>query len=272
MGNDRREFGDPAGTSVFGAALREHRHRRGLSQEDLADATRGRVAVRTISDLERGVARRPRAATLRLLAEALGLVGPQLTEFQATARPARPPAAAAAAVTRVAAVDRGQLTGQFADRPMATGRPPATDGTEAAYRAQLASRAGVTAAETNGAAWPQAAGWAQAGGQAGFTGMLAPVIIVAGSAHLAGMEPLLSGAADCLIVVAGGRVLPVGARLTALEGAAPAGGAALPGAAAPPGPGATALPGTAAAPGAALPQPAARTVRRAPRVRPRRRP
>jgi transcriptional regulator with XRE-family HTH domain len=272
MGNDRREFGDPAGLSVFGAALREHRHRGGLSQEDLADATRGRVAVRTISDLERGVARRPRAATLRLLAEALGLAGLQLTEFQAAARAARPPAAdtaarpsAAAAVTWAAAVAQGQLTGQF------TGRPTATAGAEAAYRAQLASRAGIAsrariaAAETNGAAWPEAAGWAQAGGQAGFAGMLTPVIIVAGSACLAGMEPLLSGAADCLIVVTGGRVLPVGARLTALEGAAPSGGAPLPG---------TAVPsGTAAAPGAtAPPQPAARTVRRAPRARPRRRP
>jgi transcriptional regulator with XRE-family HTH domain len=281
MGNDRREFGDPAGPSVFGIALREHRHRRGLSQEDLADATRGRVAVRTISDLERGVARRPRAATLRLLAEGLGLAGPQLTEFQAAARAARPPAAATAAVTRAEAVARGQLSSQLTSRPPATGRPPATDGAEAAYRAQLASRAGSasragTAAETNGAPWPEAARWAQAGGQAGFTGMLAPVIIVAGSAHLAGMEPLLSGAADCLIVVAGGRVLPAGARLTALEEAAPSGGPALPGGVALPGatvlPGATAPPGTAAEPGAAPPQPSARTLRRAPRARSRRRP
>jgi hypothetical protein len=39
------------------------------------------VAVRTISDLERGVARRPRWETARLLAVALGLGGPELDVF-----------------------------------------------------------------------------------------------------------------------------------------------------------------------------------------------
>src|ERR1700749_4857521 len=109
MGNDRREPGDPAGVSVFGTALRLQRHRRGLSQEDLADATHGRVAVRTISDLERGVARRPRAETLRLLAEAFGLAGADLAEFQAAGRGPRP---ATAAVTRAESGSRAPAAGQ----------------------------------------------------------------------------------------------------------------------------------------------------------------
>ena len=53
MSGNRQKSG-PAGASAFGAALRRHRCRLGLSQEDLADATHGGVAVRTISDLERG--------------------------------------------------------------------------------------------------------------------------------------------------------------------------------------------------------------------------
>jgi transcriptional regulator with XRE-family HTH domain len=70
--------GSSADVGAFGNTLRLHRRRLGLSQEDLADATRGGVATRTISDLERGVARRPRAETVRLLAAALGLTGADL--------------------------------------------------------------------------------------------------------------------------------------------------------------------------------------------------
>jgi transcriptional regulator with XRE-family HTH domain len=71
-------------TSVFGRTLKRHREDLGLSQEELADASE--VAARTISDLERGVAQRPRAATVRLLAAGLGLSGTDLEEFTATAR------------------------------------------------------------------------------------------------------------------------------------------------------------------------------------------
>ena len=60
-----------ADVGAFGTALRRHRRNLDLSQEDLAGATHGGVAARTISDLERGVARRPRRETLRLLAAAL---------------------------------------------------------------------------------------------------------------------------------------------------------------------------------------------------------
>jgi transcriptional regulator with XRE-family HTH domain len=43
----------------------------GLTQEELAE--RARLSVRTVSDLERGMASRPYRATVYLLAEALGL-------------------------------------------------------------------------------------------------------------------------------------------------------------------------------------------------------
>jgi transcriptional regulator with XRE-family HTH domain len=75
---------DSAATGVFGATLRRHRTILAWSQEDLAEASR--VAARTISDLERGVAVRPRSATVRLLAEALGLSGDDLAAFRAAAR------------------------------------------------------------------------------------------------------------------------------------------------------------------------------------------
>jgi transcriptional regulator with XRE-family HTH domain len=75
---------DSTATSVFGATLRRHRASLAWSQEDLAEASR--VAARTISDLERGVALRPRSATVRLLAGALDLSGDDLAAFRAAAR------------------------------------------------------------------------------------------------------------------------------------------------------------------------------------------
>lgn len=56
---------------VFGAALRRRRIAAGLSQEELAE--RAGLSVRGISDLERGARTTPRLATLRMLADALGL-------------------------------------------------------------------------------------------------------------------------------------------------------------------------------------------------------
>src|SRR4051794_17636286 len=55
----------------FGELLRRHRRAAGLSQEELA--ARAGVGVRTISDLERGVAGRPYRGTRAQLVEALGL-------------------------------------------------------------------------------------------------------------------------------------------------------------------------------------------------------
>jgi tetratricopeptide (TPR) repeat protein/transcriptional regulator with XRE-family HTH domain len=79
--------GDATAANIFGGALRRHRQRRAWSQEDLADVSG--VAVRTISDLERGVAQQPRSATVRMLAGALGLSGADLAAFKAAARAGR---------------------------------------------------------------------------------------------------------------------------------------------------------------------------------------
>jgi transcriptional regulator with XRE-family HTH domain len=106
--------------SAFGAALRLHRRRLGLSQEDLADATRGGVAARTISDLERGVARRPRAETARLLAAALRLTGADLAGFTAAASAGGGPAAeeAAAELAALALTSLTEASRRLTARPL----------------------------------------------------------------------------------------------------------------------------------------------------------
>lgn len=53
-----------AGGATFGPALRALRDRAGLTQEELAE--RSGLSVRGISDLERGIKRRPHGETVRL--------------------------------------------------------------------------------------------------------------------------------------------------------------------------------------------------------------
>lgn len=74
--------------------LRELRTRAGLGQEELA--ARARVSVRTIRELERGRVSHPQPATMRLLADALGLQGMSRTMFLGSAQAAEE-------------VDRGRL-------------------------------------------------------------------------------------------------------------------------------------------------------------------
>ena len=68
----------------FGALLKRHRGAAGISQEELA--ARAGVGVRTISDLERGVARWPYPSTVTLLAEALQVDEAQRAALEAAAR------------------------------------------------------------------------------------------------------------------------------------------------------------------------------------------
>jgi len=68
----------------FGADLRDLRDAAGLTQEELSE--RSGIAVRTISDLERGVAGNPRQATAVALADGLGLAGDERERFLALAR------------------------------------------------------------------------------------------------------------------------------------------------------------------------------------------
>jgi tetratricopeptide (TPR) repeat protein/DNA-binding XRE family transcriptional regulator len=64
---------------AFGELLQHRRQASGLTQDGLSE--RAGVSVRTICDLECGRRKRPYPQTVRLLAEALGLQGPQLDEF-----------------------------------------------------------------------------------------------------------------------------------------------------------------------------------------------
>jgi transcriptional regulator with XRE-family HTH domain len=74
-----------AGDVGFGGLLRSCRERRFLSQERLAEQSG--LSTRTIRDLETGKVHRPRAASVRLLADALGLEGWECEQFEEAARP-----------------------------------------------------------------------------------------------------------------------------------------------------------------------------------------
>ena len=85
----------------FGDLLRRHRLAAGLTQEALAE--RSGLSRRGISDLERGARTRPQRETVKRLAAALGLAGPNRALFVAAGRrgapAARPRSAPSAAET-----------------------------------------------------------------------------------------------------------------------------------------------------------------------------
>jgi transcriptional regulator with XRE-family HTH domain len=84
---------------TFAGLLGQLRTEAGLSQEELAAAG---VGVRTISDLERGVALTARKDTARLLADALKLIGAARASFDALARGRAAPGASPPLVGGVA--------------------------------------------------------------------------------------------------------------------------------------------------------------------------
>jgi tetratricopeptide (TPR) repeat protein/transcriptional regulator with XRE-family HTH domain len=107
----------------FGPLLRQLRDDAGLTQEELAEAAS--LSPRSISDLERGIHATARPQTARLLADALGLTGPQRAHFEATARGrgsavspvggAGPVGGSAAAATRTLPRDISGFTGRAAE-------------------------------------------------------------------------------------------------------------------------------------------------------------
>jgi transcriptional regulator with XRE-family HTH domain/tetratricopeptide (TPR) repeat protein len=96
----------PAG---FAGLLRGLRREAGLTQEGLAGAAG--LSVRAISYLERGAVGSPQRDTVRLLADALGLVGPVRAGFEAAAR-GRAAAGGVAAATRTLPRDVASFTGR----------------------------------------------------------------------------------------------------------------------------------------------------------------
>jgi tetratricopeptide (TPR) repeat protein/transcriptional regulator with XRE-family HTH domain len=116
--------GEPPVT--FGALLRQLRDGAGLTQEELAAAAK--LSVRSVSDLERGVAQTARKETARLLADALGLEGTGRTKFEAAARgrslavaSAAPGTGGAGTATRTLPRDIASFTGRSAELRQLTG-------------------------------------------------------------------------------------------------------------------------------------------------------
>jgi transcriptional regulator with XRE-family HTH domain len=66
------------------ARLRGLRGRVQLTQQELADVAG--LSLGTVSDLERGVAATPQGETVRLLGDALHLIGPESERFETAAR------------------------------------------------------------------------------------------------------------------------------------------------------------------------------------------
>jgi tetratricopeptide (TPR) repeat protein/transcriptional regulator with XRE-family HTH domain len=98
----------------FAGALRRLRTGARMTQEELARAAG--LSARGVSDLERGVATTPHKDTVRLLADALHLMGSVRAEFEAAARsqaaPAQTPAGGVAAATRTLPRDIASFTGR----------------------------------------------------------------------------------------------------------------------------------------------------------------
>jgi tetratricopeptide (TPR) repeat protein/transcriptional regulator with XRE-family HTH domain len=98
----------------FAGLLRGLRTEAGLTQEELAEAAG--LTSRAISYLERGEVASPRKDTVRLLADALGLAGPDRVRFEAAARgrpvPGTVTAQAGAAATRALPRDVASFTGR----------------------------------------------------------------------------------------------------------------------------------------------------------------
>ena len=94
---------------AFAGLLRQLRTGAGLTQEELAEAAG--VGVRSIRYLERGRVASPQKETVRLLADALGLIGPVRAEFEAAARGRAGPGGVAAA-TRTLPRDIASFTGR----------------------------------------------------------------------------------------------------------------------------------------------------------------
>jgi tetratricopeptide (TPR) repeat protein/transcriptional regulator with XRE-family HTH domain len=94
----------------FADLLRQLRLRARLTQQQLADGAG--LSLRTVSYLERNPANTPQRETVRLLADALSLIGAERVRFETTARGSLAPAPAASAVVRLLPRDVASFTGR----------------------------------------------------------------------------------------------------------------------------------------------------------------
>src|ERR1700749_3142359 len=97
---------------AFAGLLRQLRLRARLPQQQLADAAG--LSLRTVSYLERNPANTPQRETVRLLGDALSLIGAERVRFETAARgPLTPaPADPAPAVVRLLPRDVASFTGR----------------------------------------------------------------------------------------------------------------------------------------------------------------
>jgi predicted ATPase/transcriptional regulator with XRE-family HTH domain len=110
-------MGKGDGASTFGALLRRYRQEAGLSQEELAE--RAGMSSQAIGALERGDRKRPYPATVRRLADALGLASDEQAALIVAARPNI--AAFPAAPTDTSPTQEGQA---ITTDPVADDLPP----------------------------------------------------------------------------------------------------------------------------------------------------
>ena len=97
------------GSGPFGALLRQQRQASGLSQKELAE--RAGLSRRGISDLERGERRTPYPATVRRLAEALGLEGSERAALLSASRQQAPAERTPESVSGALSTDRPDRRG-----------------------------------------------------------------------------------------------------------------------------------------------------------------
>ncbi|GLZ01929.1 XRE family transcriptional regulator [Actinoplanes sp. NBRC 103695] len=98
---------------MFGRSVAAHRRKAGLTQDELAARTG--VSVRGIRDLEAGRVARPRASTVRLLADAFRLAGGERERFLRDADPAPAPAAAPQRGPRQLPLDIADFSGRHGE-------------------------------------------------------------------------------------------------------------------------------------------------------------
>lgn len=141
---------------TFAETLRRQRDAAGLTQAELA--ARAGVAVRTVSNLERGINSAPYAITVRLLADALALPDPARADLTASARPTggaptslAPPGsylgAAPASELIARAPERAALEAAVSAAAAGTGQALLVTGEPGIGKTRLGQEASVLAAE-----------------------------------------------------------------------------------------------------------------------------
>ncbi|MFY1637841.1 ATP-binding protein [Solwaraspora sp. WMMB335] len=126
---------------TFGATVRRHRRRMGLTQQELADRTG--LSVRGIGKLEAGRVNTARPATVRLLADVFGLTGSERDRFCAGGREAPPQPRSGPAAPEQLPPDVAGFTGRSEQLALLDEWLDAADPSAALVISAIAGTAGV---------------------------------------------------------------------------------------------------------------------------------